>query len=186
MKSILNRVKLLFLAGLAVAAAKIELVADTVNSGLARLFPANVHGPFGPAKWQGGFILVGGRAIQGYAPGTVIELSASTEAALIAAGQASASAGPPTPGAVSTTATSGCCAIAAGSSSVTITNPLISPQSLVWAVVAQAAADGTLLRVERVVCAAGSVTIYGTANATATVSIDWAILNPGGSFTSPQ
>ena len=43
-------------------------------------------------------------------------------------------------------------------------------------VVAQAAADGTLLRVERVVCAAGLFTIFGTANATATTFIDWAIV----------
>lgn len=134
---------------------------------------------------QGGFVLLG-RGYQGYSAGTIVELPASTEAALVAAGQASVSAGPPTTGNVAITANSGCAAIAAGQSSVTITNPAITVQSLVWAVVAQAAADGTLLRVERVVPAAGSVTIYGTAAATATTLIDWAILNPNGSFSSPQ
>jgi hypothetical protein len=45
------------------------------------------------------------------------------------------------------------------------------------AVVAQTTADTTLLRVERVVPAAGSFTIYGTANATATTRIDWCVIN---------
>jgi hypothetical protein len=52
---------------------------------------------------------------------------------------------------------------------------LVDANSHVTAKVAQAAADGTLLRVERVLCAAGSFTIFGTANATATTLIDWEI-----------
>lgn len=127
-----------------------------------------------------------GKSYLGYAAGTIVELPASVEAALIASGQATDSAGPPTTGNVTTTATQGCAAIAAGASSVTITNPLISKQSFVDAVVAQAAADATLLRVERVVPANGSVTIYGTANATATTLIKWAIINPNGSLSNPQ
>lgn len=134
---------------------------------------------------QGGFVLLGSRGYAGYAGGTIVELQASTEAALIAAGQATDSAGPPTTGNVTTTALSGCAAIAAGASSVTITNTNITKQSKVFAVVAQAAADATLLRVERIVCANGSVTIYGTANATATTLIDWAVMSEG-SMSNPK
>ena len=57
-----------------------------------------------------------------------------------------------------------------------VTNNLVTANSKVWAVVAQASADGTLLRVERVLTADGSFTIYGTANATAVTLIDWALL----------
>jgi hypothetical protein len=71
----------------------------------------------------------------------------------------------------------GSCAIAAGASSVVITNPYVTASSFVMAVVAQTTADTTLLRVERVVPAAGSFTIYGTANATATTRIDWCVIN---------
>jgi hypothetical protein len=67
-------------------------------------------------------------------------------------------------------------AIAAGSSSVVVTNANVDANSKIYAVVNQAAADGTLLRVERIVPAAGSFTIFGTANATATTSIDWTLL----------
>jgi hypothetical protein len=117
------------------------------------------------------------RAYQGYLAGARVTLDASTEAALIAQGIAVAGSGALTTGAQTSNAMHGQAAIAAGSSSVVITNPNITAGSVVFAVVAQAAADGTLLRVERVVCAAGSVTIYGTANATATTTITWAILN---------
>jgi hypothetical protein len=119
---------------------------------------------------------------QGYSSGATVELSAELEAALIAQGLASASVVTSvTTGAQTFNGWSGTAAIAAGSSSVVITNSLVKANSKVWACVAQAAADGTLLRVERVVCADGSVTIYGTANATATTLIDWAILPTVGS-----
>jgi hypothetical protein len=185
MKNTLNRLKLLLLTGLAAAFSVVDKAADAVTNFADRHLTGASAPQFGLRR-QGGFILVGTRPIQGYQPGTVIELSASTEAALVQAGQASVSAGPPTPGNVSTTATGGCAGISAGQSSVTITNPLINLQSIVYAVIAQAAADGTLTSVQRVVPANGSVTIYGNANATAAVSVDWAILNPGGSLTSPQ
>lgn len=120
------------------------------------------------------------RAYAGYAAGAIVELEASTEAALIAQGLASTSAATPTVGAATANVTSGSAAIAAGASSVVITNGFVTASSKVWACVGQAAADGTLLRVERVVPAAGSFTIYGTANATATTVIDWCILNPSG------
>lgn len=117
------------------------------------------------------------KSYMGYLSNTVVTLSASTENSLIAAGLALASvAASTTTGAVTANVPSGKAAIAAGASSVVITNSLIDANTKVWACVAQAAADTTLLRVERVVAAAGSVTIFGTANATATTLIDWAIL----------
>jgi hypothetical protein len=62
---------------------------------------------------------------------------------------------------------------------VVITHPAVTASSVVVAVVAQAAADGTLLRVERVNPAAGSFTIFGTANATAATTVAWAIVSLG-------
>ena len=113
------------------------------------------------------------------AAGSVVELPASTETALIAQGLATSSAAAITTGNYSTNEFSGTCAIAAAASSIVITNPYITASSKVFAVVSQTAADVTLLRIERVVPAAGSVTIYGTAAATAATQIDWAILSIG-------
>ena len=124
-----------------------------------------------------------GRSYAGYAAGTIVQLPTNVEAGLVAQGLATVSTGPVTPGAVSTTTTQGRVGIAAGASSVVVTNPNVTAESKIFAVVAQAAADGTLLRVERIVPAAGSFTIYGTANATAAVAIDWAVLNPQGGLT---
>lgn len=120
------------------------------------------------------------RGYRGYVAGSIVQLPTSVEAALIAQGLATTSAGPVTPGAVTTDLMSGRVGIAAGQSSVVITNPNITAESKVTAVVAQAAADGTLLRVERILPAVGSVTIYGTANATAAVAIDWAVYTLSG------
>lgn len=121
------------------------------------------------------------RAYGGTPAGQVVEFTSELETALVAQGIATAaSVANVTTGAQTQNTFSGTAAIAAGSSSVVITNSNITANSKVWAVVAQASADGTLLRVERVVPAAGSVTIYGTANATATTLIDWAIINTPG------
>lgn len=120
------------------------------------------------------------RAYAGYISGAVVELEASTESALIAQGFAVTSAAVPTVGAATANVNSGSAAIAAGASSVVITNSMVNASSKIWACVGQAAADGTLLRVERVVPAVGSFTIHGTANATATTVIDWCVLNPSG------
>ena len=123
------------------------------------------------------------RPYSGIAAGTVVTLPDSTEAALIAQGlAATALATATTTGAQTVPVLSGKAAIAAGASSVVITNALVTAGSKVVADVAQATADGTLLRVERVVPAAGSFTIYGTANATATTLIDWIVFN---SIVSP-
>jgi hypothetical protein len=89
-----------------------------------------------------------------------------------------------TTGAVTANVTSGICAIGAGASSVVITNNLVDASTPVFAVVAQSTADVSLLRVERVVSAAGSFTIFGTANATATTLIRWIILPAGLSSTN--
>ena len=108
------------------------------------------------------------------AAGAITTLPASTETALIAQGRAT-NGGTLTPGAFTTTEYAGRASIAAGSSSVVITHPYVTASSCVVAVVAQAAADGTLLRVERVNPAAGSFTIFGTANATAATTIAWMV-----------
>lgn len=126
------------------------------------------------------------KAYAGSVAGSIREYSAELEAALIAQGIATASVvGSVTTGAQTSDTWSGTAAVPIGASSVVITNSLITANSKVWACVAQAAADGTLLRVERVLCAAGSVTIYGTANATAITLIDWAIL-PTVGYTPAQ
>lgn len=121
------------------------------------------------------------RPYAGAAAGAIVSFTSELEAALIAQGLATASTRANTTTGTQTQNTlQGTAAIAAGASSVAITNSLVDANSHVVAKVAQAAADGTLLRVERVVCAAGSFTIYGTANATATTLIDWEIVPNSG------
>lgn len=117
------------------------------------------------------------RAYMGRVANAVAQFGKSAEDALISQGLATAAADTATTtGAYTQNTPSGKAAIAAGSSSVVITNSMVDANSKVFAVVAQATADATLLRVERVVTANGSFTIYGTANSTATTLIDWAIL----------
>jgi hypothetical protein len=124
-------------------------------------------------------------AYAGYLAGTTVELPFSVEAALIAQGLATAAASANiTPGPVTANVQQGVVAVAAGQSSLVVTNNQITPNSTVMAVVSQAAADGTFLRVERIVCGAGFFTIYGTAAATATTFVDWAIVNSPGLSTS--
>lgn len=124
------------------------------------------------------------RAYQGYSAGQTIQVPTSTENAIVSNGigsvVATTAAAAVTTGALTTSLPAGRVSIAAGSSSVVVTNPNVDVNSKIWACVNQAAADGTLLRVERVVPGAGSFTIYGTANATATTVIDWAVLGPYG------
>jgi len=125
------------------------------------------------------------KSYKGYLSGTVVNLPASEESALVAQGLASASTvASTTTGAVTANVRSGICAVAAGASSIVITNELVNASTKVNAYVSQAAADGTLLRVERIVAAAGSFTIYGTANATATTLIAWYVEAEGQS--APQ
>jgi hypothetical protein len=124
------------------------------------------------------------RAYKGYLSGTIVQLPTSEEAALIAQGWASTSAGPVTGGAVTANVNQGRAGVAIGAASVVITNNQVTAESKVFAVVAQAAADGTALRVERIVCAAGSFTIYVTAAATALTSVDWVLFAPTGLTTT--
>lgn len=116
------------------------------------------------------------RSYGGIAAGNVGEFPAPTETALIAQGFAVTSASKPTAGAITTGQLMGKVSIATGAASVVVTHPLVNSTSKVVAQVSQAAADGTLLRVERVTPAAGSFTITGTANATADTEIAWEIV----------
>lgn len=116
------------------------------------------------------------RPYAGANAGTIMSFSTELEAALIAQNLATASTRAlTTTGAQTSGVLAGTVACPIGASSVVVTNPLVDANSHVTAKVAQASADGTLLRVERVLCAAGSFTIYGTANATAITLIDWEI-----------
>jgi hypothetical protein len=113
--------------------------------------------------------------------GVTVEWTAELEAALIAQGLASAALVTAiTVGAQTSDTYEGTANVAIAAASVVITNSNITANSKVWACVGQAAADGTALRVERIVPAAGSVTIYMTAAATAATLVDWAIVNPHG------
>jgi hypothetical protein len=130
-------------------------------------------------------VLLGSKGYKGYLAGTVVNLTAGEESALVAQGLAAASTvASTTTGAVTANVYSGICAVAAAAVSIVITNELVNASSHITAYVSQAAADGTLLRVERIVAAAGSFTIYGTAAATATTLIAWKVENIG--LSSPQ
>lgn len=120
------------------------------------------------------------KTYKGVPAGNIAQFVTSEETALKAQGLASTTALDVTAGAATQNNMQGRAAIAAGASSVVITNSLVDASTKVYAVVAQAAADATCLRVERVVAAAGSFTIYGTANATADTFVDWVIINPSG------
>lgn len=116
------------------------------------------------------------KAYAGYPVSQVVTLPTSTETALIAAGLATAStAASTTTGNVTANVPSGKVAFAAAATSVVITNTLIDASSKVYAAISQASADTTLTAL-RVVPAAGSVTIFANAAATATTLVDWAIL----------
>ena len=124
------------------------------------------------------------QAYEGYLTGTTVNLPTNVESSLIAQGRASnAARANTTTGAVTANVLQGTAAIAAGASSVVITNNKVDANSIVIAYVSQAAADTTLLRVERVLPANGSFTIFGTANATATTLISWAVLSPAGAVS---
>lgn len=82
------------------------------------------------------------------------------------------------PGDAVINAQSGRSAVAIGSATIVITSSYVTAASHVFAVVSQAAADATLLRVERVSAAAGAFTIHGTAAATAATQVDWFVVSP--------
>lgn len=125
------------------------------------------------------------RSYAGYAAGTIVQLQTAVEAALIAQGLAAASAGPVTPGAVSTTEMQGRVGIAAAGASVVVSNPSFTANSLFAAYLSNAAADGTALYVTRITPAAGQVTFTLNAAATAAVAIDWMCLMRSGEYQTP-
>lgn len=129
-------------------------------------------------------MLLLGRSYGGYIAGTIVQLATSIEAALIAQGLATASAGPVTPGAVTTNQPAGRVGIAAAGASVVVTNPAFTTESKFSACLSNAAADGTALYITRITPAAGSVTFTLNAAATAAVAIDWAVLGPYGGVTT--
>ena len=118
----------------------------------------------------------------GYAAGAIVQLTTNQEAAMIAQGAATSSAGPVTPGAVTTTATQGRLGIAAAGTSVVLTNPSFTTESKFAAYLSNAAADGTALYITRITPAAGSVTFTLNAAATAAVAIDWQLMLQQGEF----
>jgi len=128
------------------------------------------------------------RAYGGYTAGQTIQVPTSLENAIVGNSfgtvASTSAAAAVTTGPLSTNLPAGRVTVPIGSSSVVVTNPSVDVNSKIFAVVNQAAADATLLRVERIVPGAGSFTIYGTANATAAVSIDWAILGPFAGLTT--
>ena len=121
-----------------------------------------------------------GKSYAGYAAGTIVQLPTQEEAALVAQGLASTSAGPVTPGAVTTTKTVGRVGIAAAGTSVVVTNAAFTTESRFLAYLSNAAADGTALYITRITPAAGSVTFTLNAAATAAVAIDWVLLTVSG------
>lgn len=120
------------------------------------------------------------RSYAGYPAGTIIQLQTVVEAALVAQGLASVSAGPVTPGAVSTTEMQGRVGIAAAGASVVVSNPSFTTETKFSAYLSNAAADGTATSITRITPAAGSVTFTLNAAATAAVAIDWMALMKSG------
>ena len=121
------------------------------------------------------------RSYGGFPSGVVANFTTDVEASLIIQGLATASTvASTTTGAFTSNQNTGYAAIAAAALSVVVTNSLVDANTTIVAYVSQAAADVSLLRVERIVAAAGSFTIFGTAAATATTIVKWAIMLPYG------
>lgn len=81
-----------------------------------------------------------------------------------------------TPGNVTLNNVRGRVAIAAGASSVTVTNSQGVTGGSVFAIINQATADATLTQIVRVATGLGSFTIYGNANATANTVVDFIVI----------
>lgn len=120
------------------------------------------------------------RSYSGYAAGTIVQLSTQAEAALVAQGLASVSAGPVTPGAVTTTEVSGRLGVAAAGQTVVLTNPKITTESKFVAFLSNGTTDSTATFIARITPANGSVTFTLNAAATAAVAIDWVLLMVSG------
>lgn len=120
------------------------------------------------------------KAYAGYAAGTIVQLSTSTEAALVAQGLATVSAGPVTAGSVTTSESMGRAGIAAAGTQVIVSNPSFTTESKFAAYLSNAAADATAVSITRIVPAAGSVTFILNAASTGIVAVDWMLLLKSG------
>lgn len=121
------------------------------------------------------------RPYDAYVAGTIIQLSSNTEAALVAQGFASVSAGPVTPGPINAGSQSGGrVGIAAAGASVVVTCLLCTTESKISAYLSNAAADATALSITRITAANGSFTLTLNAAATAAVAVDWSLISPSG------
>jgi hypothetical protein len=80
-----------------------------------------------------------------------------------------------TPGNATVNASRGRVAIAAGTSTVTVTNSYVTANSVV--VASQVTADATLNNLVTVTPTAGAFTVTGNANATGNVSVNFIVLN---------
>lgn len=125
-------------------------------------------------------LLNSARSYAGYLGGTIAQFQTSEETSIIAQGLGTTSAGPVTPGAVTTTKTNGRVGIAAAGTSVVVTNAQFTTESKFVAYLSNAAADTTATFITRITPAAGSVTFTVNAATTAAVSIDWSLLLLGG------
>ncbi len=81
-----------------------------------------------------------------------------------------------TPGNATANALRGQAAFAAGTNACTITNNQVKPTSTIIPVL-DATADATLTQILRVVPGNGSFSVYGNANATATPTFTWLVVN---------
>lgn len=117
------------------------------------------------------------RPYSGCVAGQIAEFPLSTEQALIAQGLATDSSGNPTSGNQSCNQMRGSATIQAGASTIAITNAYVTANSFVIATVAQFTADATLTQIVRVLTSAGQFQIFGNANATANVRVDWLVIN---------
>ena len=109
--------------------------------------------------------------------GAVVKLTAVLEAVLVAQGIATTSSAALTTGNQVQNLRSGVVSFAPSASSVVVTNSLVNANSKIFAVIEQAAADGSLVYIARIVPAAGSFTIYGNTTATAALPVSWQILS---------
>ena len=123
------------------------------------------------------------RPYAGYIAGAIVQLPAFVEASLVAQGYGVNSAGPVTPGPVTTSMLSGRAGIAAAGTSVVVTNPAFNTESKFGVWLANAAADVTALYITRVTPVNGSVTFTLNAAATAAVALDWAQIDTTGGVT---
>jgi subtilisin family serine protease len=132
--------------------------------------------PFAYQLFKEYIMILLSKAYKGYLAATIVQLATQEEAALIAQGLATTSAGPVTAGAVTTSATSGRVGIAAAGSSVVVTNAAFTTESKFVASLSNAAADATATSITRITPAAGSVTFTLNAASTGIVAIDWTLL----------